>query len=74
MKAFENLIEFVTKYNKHFYNRDLKCPVCGETMWFDDNYIDSNSNGNNVLCLICKNECCTMEVKYKDYILWDEKL
>jgi hypothetical protein len=74
MKAFKNLIEFVTKRNKRFYNRDIKCPVCGETMWADDNYVSSDSDGNNVLCLACKNECCTMEIKYKNYTLWDDEI
>lgn len=74
MRPFKNLIEFATRHNKHFYNRDIKCPVCGETMWTDDNYNSQDSDGNNVLCLICKNECCTMEIKYKSYTLWDDKL
>lgn len=74
MKPFKNLIEFVTRHNIHFYNRDIKCPVCGETMWADDNYVGSDSDGNDVLRLVCKKECCTMEIKYKDYILWDDKL
>lgn len=43
-------------------------------MWADDNYVGSNSDGDKVLCLACKNECCTMEIKYKDYILWDDEI
>lgn len=72
MKSFKNLIEFITRNNKHFYNRDIKCPVCGETMWFDDsqlNYLD-----HNILYLVCKNNCCTMNIEYKHRILWDDKL
>ena len=72
MKEFKKLIEFVTRRNKRFYSRDIKCPVCGKTMWADDNYVGSDSDGNNVLCLACKNECCTMEIKYKSYILYDK--
>ena len=74
MKAFKNLIEFVTKYNKHFYNRDIKCPVCGETMWFDDSQVGSDITDNNILHLICKNNCCTMNIEYKRHIFWDEGL
>lgn len=74
MRAFTKLIEFVTERNEHFYNRDIKCPVCGETMWADDIYVGPDSDGNNVLCIVCKNECCTMEIKYKNYTLWDDKL
>lgn len=74
MKPFKNLIEFVSKHNIHFYNRDIKCPVCGETMWVGDNYIDSVSENSKILCLACKNECCIMEIQYKDFILWDDKL
>lgn len=74
MKAFKNLIEFVTKYNKRFYNRDIKCPVCGETMWFDDSQVDSDITDRNILHLVCKNNCCTMDIEYKRHILWDEKL
>ena len=73
MKTFKNLIEFVTRYNKHFYNRDIKCPVCGETMWFDDSQVETPSD-NNILHLVCQNNCCTMGIEYKRYILWDDKL
>ena len=74
MKAFKNLIEFVTRHNKHFYNRDIKCPVCGETMWFDDSQADSDSIDHNILHLVCPNNCCTMAIEYKHHILWDDKL
>ena len=74
MKAFKNLIEFVTRYNQYFYNRDIKCPVCGETMWFDNSQVDSDITDRNILYLVCKNNCCTMDIEYKRHILWDEKL
>lgn len=74
MKAFKNLIEFIAKDNKHFYNRDIKCPVCGETMWFDDSKIDLNITEHRTLQLVCRNECCTMDIEYKRHILWDDKL
>ena len=74
MRRFNNLIEFVTRHNKHFYNRDIKCPVCGETMWFDDSQIDSNSTGHNILRLICPNNCCTMEIEYERHILWGDEI
>ena len=74
MKAFKNLIEFVTRHNKHFYNRDIKCPVCGEIMWFDYSQLDSYSTDHNILHLVCKNNCCTMDIEYKHHILWDDKL
>ena len=73
MKAFRNLIEFVSRHNKHFYNRDIKCPVCGETMWFDEIQVETPSD-NKILHLICKNNCCTMDIEYKRHILWDDKL
>ena len=74
MKEFKNLIEFVTKYNKHFYNRDIKCPVCGETMWFDDSIVNSDITDRNILHLVCSNNCCTMDIEYERHILWDDKL
>jgi len=74
MRPFTNLIEFITRRHHHFYNKDIKCPICGETMWAGDKYTDLDSEGNKVLCLACKNECCTMEIKYKDYILWDDEI
>ena len=74
MKAFKNLIEFVTKHNQHFYNRDIKCPVCGETMWFDDSKVDIDITDHNLLHLVCHNKCCTMTIEYEHHILWDDKL
>jgi hypothetical protein len=74
MKAFKNLIEFVTRHNKHFYNRDIKCPICGETMWFDDSRIENDFPGRKILRLVCKNNCCTMDIEYKYHILWDDEL
>lgn len=73
MKPFKNLIEFVSRHNKHFYNRDIKCPVCGETMWFDDSQAETHSD-INMLHLVCKNNCCTMDIEYERHILWDDKL
>ena len=73
MKPFKNLIEFITRRGKHFYNKDIKCPVCGETMWWDDSNIDVNTD-HKTLRVICKHECCTMEIKFEDYILWDDKV
>ncbi len=73
MKAFKNLIEFITRHNKHFYNREIKCPVCGETMWFDDSQVDDFTD-HDILHLVCKNKCCTMAIEYKRFILWDDKL
>ncbi len=74
MKAFKYLIEFITRNNKHFYNRDIKCPVCGEIMWFDDTQVDSYLTDRNILHLVCKSNCCTMDIEYKHHILWDDKL
>ncbi len=74
MKPFKNLIEFVTRHNRHFYNRDIKCPVCGETMWFEDGQVESDSMSRNTLHLVCKNNCCTMDIEYERHILWDDKL
>ena len=74
MKPFKNLIEFVTRHNIHFYNRDVKCPVCGETMWFEDGQVESDSMNRNTLHLVCKNNCCTMDIEYERHILWDDKL
>ncbi len=74
MKAFKNLIEFVTKYDEHFYNRDIKCPVCGETMWFDDSQVECYFSDRNILHLVCKNNCCAMDIEYERYILWDDEL
>ena len=73
MRPFTKLIEFLIKDNKHFYNKDIKCPICRETMWFDDSQIDYPKD-HNILRLVCKNNCCTMEIEYKRYILWDDKL
>ena len=73
MKAFKKLIEFVTRQNKHFYNRDIKCPVCGETLWFDDSQAEVPSDRNK-LRLVCKNNCCTMEIEYERHIWWDDEI
>lgn len=73
MKRFEHLIEFVTRHNKRFYNRDIKCPVCGETMWFDDSQVETPSD-RNILRLVCKNNCCAMEIEYERYIWWDDEI
>lgn len=70
MKPFKKLIEFVSMCNMHFYNRDIKCPVCGETMWFDD----SKVTDRNILHLVCPNNCCTMDIEYERHIIWDDKL
>ena len=69
MRQFNSIIEFVTKHNKRFYNRDIKCPVCGETMWFDDSQLETN-----ILHLVCHNDCCTMGIEYERHILWDDKI
>lgn len=74
MRPFTNLMEFITPRGRHFYNKDIKCPVCGEIMWPADEYVDSDSDGNDVLCLACQHECCTMKIKFKDYILWDDEI
>lgn len=73
MRPFQHLIEFVTRYNKHFYNRDIKCPVCGEIMWFDNSQVETPLD-NKILHLVCKNNCCIMDIEYKRHILWDDKL
>ena len=72
MKRFTHLIEFITEDNRHFYNKDIKCPVCGEVMWCDS--IHTVSNGQSDLNVVCPHECCTMNIKIKDKVLWDDKI
>lgn len=74
MRQFKNLIEFVTKYNEHLYNKDIKCPVCGETMWFDDSEVNGDITDRNTLHLVCHNNCCTMKIEYKRHILLDDEI
>ena len=72
MRPFKNLIEFVTRHNEHLYNKDIKCPICGETMWFDDSEVSIEDC--NILRLVCKHNCCTMKIEYERHILWDDEL
>ena len=72
MKRFNQLIEFISEDNKVFYNKDIKCPVCGEVMWCDSIIIDSNEEGE--INVICPYEHSTMNIKIKKSILWDDKI
>ena len=74
MRPFTKLIEFITRHHDHFYNKDIKCPVCGETMWFDDSKVDGYITDRNILHLVCHNNCCTMDIEYKSHIFWVDEI
>jgi hypothetical protein len=70
MESFKNLVEFIGKDHKHFYNRDIKCPVCGNIMCYDN----TTKDYHGTLYLICTSKCCKMEIPIEDYIIWGDKL
>lgn len=69
MKKFNRLIEFIGKRGERFFNKDIRCPICHERMFYDDSEFDI---ANKEVRLICKNEHCKMQIEIKDYIIWDD--